>query len=156
MKRGLYHRARAKAIARASQASHKRFPKMSPDLSLLPILETQRMRLTPLVSEDTQYIFPLMADAEVMAFWDVGEIDDPDLIGNIVEGQVEEMAEGRAIYWAMRALGDPDVLPLGDLGVRHGLERLGIDARTADVRWRPWRSYATHLLWAGASATVGR
>jgi AraC family transcriptional regulator of adaptative response / DNA-3-methyladenine glycosylase II len=61
-----------------------------------------------------------------------------------------------ADYLAMRALGDPDVLPLGDLGVRHGLERLGIDARTADVRWRPWRSYATHLLWAGASATVGR
>jgi AraC family transcriptional regulator of adaptative response / DNA-3-methyladenine glycosylase II len=61
-----------------------------------------------------------------------------------------------ADYLAMRALGDPDVLPLGDLGVRHGLERLGIDARDAAARWRPWRSYATHLLWAGPSATVGR
>jgi AraC family transcriptional regulator, regulatory protein of adaptative response / DNA-3-methyladenine glycosylase II len=61
-----------------------------------------------------------------------------------------------ADYLAMRALGDPDVLPLGDLGVRHGLERLGVDARSADVRWRPWRSYATHLLWAAASGTVGR
>jgi ribosomal-protein-alanine N-acetyltransferase len=78
---------------------------MSPDLSLLPILETERMRMTPLLIEDTQYIFPLMTDAEVMAFWDMGEIDDPDLIANIVVGQVEEMAEGRAIYWAMRALG---------------------------------------------------
>jgi AraC family transcriptional regulator of adaptative response / DNA-3-methyladenine glycosylase II len=56
----------------------------------------------------------------------------------------------------MRALGDPDVLPLGDLGVRHGLARLGIDAGDGAARWRPWRSYATHLLWAGPSATVGR
>ena len=88
MKRGLYHRDGRKAIARASQASHKHLSKMSPDLSLLPTLETQRMRLTPLVAEDTQYIFPLMADAEVMAFWDVGEIDDPDVIANIVEGQI--------------------------------------------------------------------
>jgi AraC family transcriptional regulator, regulatory protein of adaptative response / DNA-3-methyladenine glycosylase II len=59
-----------------------------------------------------------------------------------------------ADYLAMRALGDPDVLPLGDLGVRHGLERLGVDARSADVAWRPWRSYATHLLWAAPPATV--
>jgi ribosomal-protein-alanine N-acetyltransferase len=73
------------------------------------------MRLTPLVAEDTQYIFPLMADAEVMAFWDVGEIDDPDVIANIVEGQVEEMAEGRAIYWAMRALGDDQFFGTCDL-----------------------------------------
>jgi AraC family transcriptional regulator of adaptative response / DNA-3-methyladenine glycosylase II len=59
-------------------------------------------------------------------------------------------------YLAMRALGDPDVLLLGDLGVRHGLERLGVDGRSAGVRWRPWRSYATHLLWAASSGTVGR
>jgi ribosomal-protein-alanine N-acetyltransferase len=73
------------------------------------------MRLTPLVADDTQYIFPLMADAEVMAFWDVGEIDDPDVIANLVEGQVEEMAEGRAIYWAMRALSDGQFFGTCDL-----------------------------------------
>ena len=88
---------------------------MSPDLSLLPILETQRMRLTPVVAEDTQYIFPLMADAEVMAFWDVGEVDDPDVIGNIVAGEVDEMAAGQAIYWAMRALSDGQFLGTCDL-----------------------------------------
>jgi ribosomal-protein-alanine N-acetyltransferase len=88
---------------------------MSPDLSLLPILETQRMRLTPVAAEDTQYIFPLMADAEVMAFWDMGEIDDPDIIANIVAGQMDEMVEGKAIYWAMRALGDDQFIGTCDL-----------------------------------------
>jgi ribosomal-protein-alanine N-acetyltransferase len=88
---------------------------MSPDLTLLPILETPRMRMTPVVAEDTQYIFPLMADAEVMAFWDVGEIDDPDVIANIVAGQVDEMAQGRAIYWAMRELGGDEFIGTCDL-----------------------------------------
>jgi AraC family transcriptional regulator of adaptative response / DNA-3-methyladenine glycosylase II len=53
----------------------------------------------------------------------------------------------------MRALGDPDVFMPTDLGVRHALERLGLDggskaaAATAEA-WRPWRSYALHHLWA--------
>jgi AraC family transcriptional regulator of adaptative response / DNA-3-methyladenine glycosylase II len=49
----------------------------------------------------------------------------------------------------MRGLGDPDVLLDSDLGIRHALARLGVD-RPAEVadRWRPWRSYAGHHLWA--------
>jgi ribosomal-protein-alanine N-acetyltransferase len=115
MKRGLYHRDRPKAIARASQPSDNRSTEMSSDSALLPILETERMRLTPLVADDTQYIFPLMADAEVMAFWDIGEIDDPDIIANIVAGQVEEMAQGRAVYWTMRTLGGSQFIGTCDL-----------------------------------------
>jgi AraC family transcriptional regulator, regulatory protein of adaptative response / DNA-3-methyladenine glycosylase II len=52
-------------------------------------------------------------------------------------------------YIALRALGDPDVFLAGDLGVRRALERLGGDAGAAE-RWRPFRSYATHHLWAAA------
>ena len=50
----------------------------------------------------------------------------------------------------MRGLGDPDVFLPTDLGVRVGLTRLGLDADRAE-RWRPWRSYALHHLWAAAS-----
>jgi ribosomal-protein-alanine N-acetyltransferase len=88
---------------------------MSNETSLLPILETTRLRLTPLVADDAQLIFPLMADAEVMAFWDMGEIDDPDVIENIVAGQVDEMAAGRAIYWTLRDLGDGRFIGACDL-----------------------------------------
>jgi len=56
-------------------------------------------------------------------------------------------------YIAMRALRDPDAFMPTDLGVRHGLERLGRDGRPASAstvaeRWRPYRAYATQHLWA--------
>ena len=56
-------------------------------------------------------------------------------------------------YVAMRALCDPDAFMPTDLGVRHGLERLGHDGRPARAmavaeRWRPFRAYATQHLWA--------
>jgi AraC family transcriptional regulator, regulatory protein of adaptative response / DNA-3-methyladenine glycosylase II len=58
-----------------------------------------------------------------------------------------------ASYISMRALGDPDAFLPSDLGVKKGLEAVGLpsDPRSAsDVaeRWRPWRSYAVQYLWA--------
>jgi AraC family transcriptional regulator, regulatory protein of adaptative response / DNA-3-methyladenine glycosylase II len=60
---------------------------------------------------------------------------------------------------AMRALGDPDAFPVGDLGVRRGAAALGLpDARPALVaraeRWRPWRAYAVQHLWAATSHPI--
>ncbi len=61
-----------------------------------------------------------------------------------------------ADYIAMRALGDPDVLSVADLGVRHAVARLsgadGAGPSVAEVEgfgaaWRPWRSYAQMHLW---------
>ncbi len=60
-------------------------------------------------------------------------------------------------YIAMRVLRDPDAFLPSDLGVRHGLERLGYDgspaaaARAAEA-WRPYRSYALQHLWAQLGA----
>jgi AraC family transcriptional regulator of adaptative response / DNA-3-methyladenine glycosylase II len=56
-------------------------------------------------------------------------------------------------YIAMRALRDPDAFMPTDLGVRHGLERLGCDGRPRSAariaeRWRPYRAYATQHLWS--------
>ncbi len=52
-----------------------------------------------------------------------------------------------ARYFVMRGLGDPDVFLDTDLGVRHALAALGLRPDAAE-RWRPWRTYATHHLWA--------
>ena len=49
-----------------------------------PILETPRLRLTPLEADDARRLFPIMNDPEVMAHWDIGEIDDPELVAEIV------------------------------------------------------------------------
>jgi len=60
-----------------------------------------------------------------------------------------------AQYIAMRALGEPDAFPSGDLILR----RMAGDctARALDERserWRPWRSYAVMLLWQAAKEPV--
>lgn len=62
---------------------------------------------------------------------------------------------------AMRALGDPDIFPVGDLVLRKAAVGIGLpdDARelaemAAD--WSPWRSYATHHLWATMSPKPGK
>jgi len=53
-----------------------------------------------------------------------------------------------AQYIAMRALGEPDAFPSGDIGL---LRALGIgSARELERRagqWRPWRAYAVMYLW---------
>jgi AraC family transcriptional regulator of adaptative response / DNA-3-methyladenine glycosylase II len=61
-------------------------------------------------------------------------------------------------YIALRALGDPDVLLTGDLGIRKAAMALGLPADPAGLaargsRWAPWRSYANHHLWASLSHT---
>ena len=50
-------------------------------------------------------------------------------------------------YIRMRALSDPDAFPATDAGVLRALAGLGAGAGAAE-RWRPWRSYAVHHLWA--------
>ena len=62
-----------------------------------------------------------------------------------------------ASYVALRALGDPDVFPAEDLGLLRAAARLGLPTTPNELashaeRWRPWRSYATHHLWAADSA----
>ena len=81
----------------------------------LPILETERLRLAPLTVEDAPNIFPLMDDAEVMAFWDIPEVDDPDLVAQIVGNQVALMAAGKAYYWSIRTLADDRFVGTCDL-----------------------------------------
>ncbi len=62
---------------------------------------------------------------------------------------------------AMRALGDPDAFPGGDLGVRRGAGDLGLPATPAALRahseaWRPWRAYAVQHLWAATDHPVNQ
>lgn len=65
-----------------------------------------------------------------------------------------------ANYISMRALGDPDAFPIGDVGLKRAAERLGLpdDPRgLAGVaeRWRPYRTYAVHHLWASLGDVSG-
>ncbi len=66
-----------------------------------------------------------------------------------------------AQYVALRALGEPDALPAGDLVLRRvaaGAERpLGVRELEARARaWQPWRSYAVMHLWRAAADAGSR
>jgi len=136
---------------------------MSRDAAAPPILETERLRLTPLEDADAQAIFPLMRDAEVMAFWDVGEIDDPDVVNAIVQGNVAEMAQGRAVYWAMRELagdGFVGVCDLSEIDRRHKRAEIGFllgrEAWGQGYALEAMRAVLTYAAASGLSRLLAR
>jgi hypothetical protein len=57
-----------------------------------------------------------------------------------------------ADYVLLRALGEPDAFPAGDLGLRRALGQPGQPLTPRDLdehakAWQPWRGYAALLLW---------
>ena len=62
------------------------------------------------------------------------------------------VGEATSQYIAMRALGDPDVIPLNDSEVRSALGNSQkpfskLEVQRAAARWRPWGAYAAMYLW---------
>jgi AraC family transcriptional regulator of adaptative response / DNA-3-methyladenine glycosylase II len=62
---------------------------------------------------------------------------------------------------AMRALGDPDAFPVGDLGLRRAAAAAGMPTQPGALTrraegWRPWRAYATQYLWSTLDHQVNR
>ncbi|MBS0491954.1 MULTISPECIES: GNAT family N-acetyltransferase [unclassified Phenylobacterium] len=79
------------------------------------ILETERLSLRPLTASDAELLFPLLSDPEVMAHWDIAEVDDPDLVRVIVEGQVAAADAGKAVHWTIHTLDSDTFLGACDL-----------------------------------------
>ncbi|MGH9515937.1 MAG: DNA-3-methyladenine glycosylase family protein [Terriglobales bacterium] len=60
-----------------------------------------------------------------------------------------------AQYVAMRALGEPDAFPSGDLGLLHATGVSNPRQLKANAEaWRPWRAYAAMYLWQTVPPTV--
>ncbi|HST09901.1 MAG TPA: AlkA N-terminal domain-containing protein [Terriglobales bacterium] len=54
-----------------------------------------------------------------------------------------------AQYIAMRALGEPDAFPSGDIGLLRALSlNSSVELERRAEAWRPWRAYATMYLWS--------
>lgn len=67
--------------------------------------------------------------------------------------EIRGVGEWTANMYLLFVLGRDDVLPLGDLAVRRGMESLyGVETRNemCDVAetWKPYRSYGTRYVWA--------
>jgi AraC family transcriptional regulator, regulatory protein of adaptative response / DNA-3-methyladenine glycosylase II len=69
--------------------------------------------------------------------------------------EIPGIGEWTAQYVAMRALGEPDALPAGDLRLLRTLALTSsqkLEKRSEG--WRPWRSYAALHLWHSHTGTV--
>jgi AraC family transcriptional regulator, regulatory protein of adaptative response / DNA-3-methyladenine glycosylase II len=75
-----------------------------------------------------------------------GVIDSDAFLNRLCE--IPGIGQWTAQYVAMRALGEPDAFPSGDLGL---LRTAGLESsRELELRaesWRPWRAYAAMYLW---------
>jgi AraC family transcriptional regulator of adaptative response / DNA-3-methyladenine glycosylase II len=84
-----------------------------------------------------------------------GRVDSEALLQRMCE--IPGIGPWTAHYVAMRALGEPDAFPKGDLGL---LRALGSrSARELEQRaegWRPWRAYAAMYLWSVAESKSPR
>jgi AraC family transcriptional regulator of adaptative response / DNA-3-methyladenine glycosylase II len=104
----------------------------------------------------------------------LGDLDEAVRALTAVPG----IGEWTAHYIAMRALGEPDAFPAGDLGLLRAMEpgregpergrtnaRPGREAATVAGRkrelakrsesWRPWRAYAVMALWTNENSNPG-
>ena len=64
--------------------------------------------------------------------------------------EIQGIGAWTAQYVAMRALGEPDAFPAGDLGLLRALNLTSSrELERRSEAWRPWRAYATMYLWNG-------
>jgi AraC family transcriptional regulator, regulatory protein of adaptative response / DNA-3-methyladenine glycosylase II len=84
-----------------------------------------------------------------------GIVDSADFLSQLCE--IPGIGKWTAQYVAMRALGEPDAFPCGDMGLLRALN-LG-SPRELEKRgegWRPWRAYAAMYLWSIVSKSKAR
>lgn len=84
----------------------------------------------------------------------LAEYSDEAVIERLTE--IKGVGEWTARMFLIFALGRQDVLPLGDLAVRRGIEQVYADGgelsrgemRDIAAVWRPWRSVGSRYIWA--------
>jgi DNA-3-methyladenine glycosylase II len=118
-------------------------------------LRPVRMRALGLSAAKTAYIRDLARhtrDGKVV-FEDLNGLTDIEVVQSLT--QVKGIGAWTAHMFLMFALQRPDVLPVGDLGIRSAIRRAydldhlpsPAEMETLAARWRPWCSVASWYLW---------
>jgi AraC family transcriptional regulator, regulatory protein of adaptative response / DNA-3-methyladenine glycosylase II len=125
---------------------------MFPRPEVLADAKLTRVGLTGKRSETIRALARAVCDGRI-SFERV--VDSEGLLAQLRE--IPGIGSWTAQYVAMRALGEPDAFPSGDLGL---LRALGLNSackleKRAEA-WRPWRSYAAMYLWTTTSVPASR
>ncbi|MEJ0045547.1 MAG: GNAT family N-acetyltransferase [Rhodospirillales bacterium] len=92
------------------------------------VLHTDRLRLRPLAIGDAAELHALIGDPDVMAFWDVPEISDAEIAGEILAAQLFDVASGAAHYWAIERSADGAFIgscDISDISQQHRRAEIG-------------------------------
>jgi AraC family transcriptional regulator of adaptative response / DNA-3-methyladenine glycosylase II len=132
----------AETIAEPLVVEHPGLTHLFPSMGRLAGADPGHLPMPTSRAATLQRAARLVANGELVL--DPG-IDRADVVGELVA--VKGIGPWTARYVVMRGLGDPDVFLDTDLGVKHALTGLGLETGAAE-RWKPWRTYAMHHLWA--------
>ena len=115
-------------------------------------LDIDQLRSAGLSRNKAAFLHDLSAAATDgrVALAKIGRKDDEAIITELI--QVKGVGRWTAQMFLMFSLGRPDVLPVGDLGIRaamrrlYGLAELPDEAKAHEIG-APWRPYATVASW---------
>src|ERR1700744_2031745 len=65
------------------------------------ILETEQLRLEPLMASDARALFAILCDAEAMEFWHSPPLIRAATATEIVASQLAAMSDGQFLYWTV-------------------------------------------------------
>ena len=125
-------------------------------------LRTAQMRKLGLSAQKSEYLRDLAkrTHAGDLDFTKLSVLDDEEVITRLTV--VKGVGVWTVHMFLIFALRRPDVLPVGDYGVRSAMQRLyHLDALPKPVEmerlaepWRPWRSVASWYLWRSLEGPV--
>lgn len=145
----------------AARSIHSRFRKMYPGRFPHPAVvastRDSALRKIGLSTMKISYIKGLSCDIESkkLRLDRFSKMDDESVIDSLVS--VRGIGRWTAEMYLMFALGRLDVLPVGDLGLRVGVQKLyrmrssptHEQIRRIAEKWRPYRTVATWYIWRG-------
>jgi len=142
----------AKAISKRFRSLYgKRFPKP------VDVLKTSdsKLRSTGLSGMKVKYIKDLSKNIESkkLKLRSLSKLSDDEIVEQLT--QVKGIGRWTAEMFLIFSLGRMDILPVGDLGLKKGVQLLNSSTKlpTSDEieelaeKWRPYRTVATWYLW---------
>ncbi|MFB6165023.1 MAG: DNA-3-methyladenine glycosylase [Haloarculaceae archaeon] len=141
------------SMASAAATEQRLFSAVDPSPEAVLSADDDLLRDAGLSAAKTRYVNNV-AEAFIERAWSAAafaELSDGEVIAELTD--VTGVGEWTAHMQLMFSLGREDVFPVGDLGVRKGMNNLfSADLTRAEMtavaeRWRPYRSYASRYLW---------
>jgi AraC family transcriptional regulator of adaptative response / DNA-3-methyladenine glycosylase II len=142
---GRMARAFGRPFSAASGLTH-----LFPTAEILADADLSGIGLTKSRAETIRSLARAVSDGKISF---AGIVDVDAFLDRLCE--IPGIGKWTAQYVAMRAMGEPDAFPSGDIALLRALNLSSVKEleRRAEA-WRPWRAYAAMYLWSIASAKV--